>query len=113
MKRGIVYGIGTYFMLAAIWLLFEPATRYHVMAGDESAIWFLLGVFVIAVVAFYGATFLPPRRSWGHAWLGGALGFFGSIAAIFLLVVILGAMHEFRARPVAVSPPCTSGTDCR
>lgn len=114
MKRGIAYGIGTYFILAAIWMPTDPGLRYRLMQLDEATVAFLLGSVVIAVIAFYAATFLPPRRSWEHAWLGGVLGFFSTIGGMLLLVTILAGSVELLRRPAAATPPpCTSGTDCR
>ena len=114
MKRGIAYGIGTYFILAAIWLPTDPGPRYRLMQFDEATVAFLLGLVVIAVIAFYAATFLPPRRSWGDAWLGGVIGFFGTIGVMLVLVTVLAGSVELLRRPVAATPPpCLSGADCR
>ena len=63
MKRGFVYGIGGYFMVGAIWMPTKPANRYYLIHLDESAVAFELGLVVAAVIAYYAATFFPPRRS--------------------------------------------------
>jgi len=114
MKRGFVYGIGTYFLLAAIWFPTVPANRYYLIQLDELTVAFELALVVAAVVAFYAATFLAPRRSWWHALLGGAFGFGAAMAAVLaLLAVMVGADTLTSSRPKPVAPPCISGTDCR
>jgi hypothetical protein len=116
MKRGFVYGIGTYFMAAAIWMPTEPANRYHLIRLDELAVAFELGLVVAAIIAFYAATFFPPRRSWWHTPIGGVLGFFATMAAMLVLLAVLAGWDALSSsRPVQRTPPCSPGLglDCR
>src|SRR5205085_11971787 len=115
MKRGFVYGIGAYFAAAAVWFPTVPANRHALTELNRVAVAVELVLVVAAVIAFYAAVFLPPRRSWGHAWLGGVLGFFATAAALLALAVIFagGSALLPRAPAPMSAPPCLSATDCR
>src|SRR5262245_12416742 len=116
MIRGFLYGLGTLFAMGVIHALTEPANRYYLMQLNETAVGIFFGLIFAAFIAFFVAMFLPPGRSWGRALLGGALGFFGPIIALIILMVVSTSMSMVAARLSPPSqtptPPC-SGIDCR
>src|SRR5262245_47958164 len=112
MIRGFAYGLGTLFTVGVIHMLTEPAERIHLVALNETAVAVFAGLIIAAFIAFFVAMYLPRGRTWGRAWLGGLLGFFGPVVVVFTLLLATAGVSKLTARSPASPPPC-SGVDCR
>jgi hypothetical protein len=64
MKRGFVYGIGSYFALVAIWFPTQPDARAGLIRFEGLALAFEAVPVLVAGLAFYAAVHAPPRRTW-------------------------------------------------
>ena len=101
MKRGFLFGLGSFFIAAAIASLIGALFRTAGLAGVIVA----LICMPLSVVVIRRASSAPSHRSWLHAVFGWLLGFFVVDVAIFAAIgvaILVPLLSDFLARNGAV-----------
>jgi hypothetical protein len=81
-KRGFLFGLGTFLIIAAI------GSASSFLLGTFGAVGLLLGLgcILLGVIVIRAAISAPYHQSWLHAFVGWCLGFFVIDAAIFAAI---------------------------
>jgi hypothetical protein len=94
MKRGFLFGIGSYLFFGAFGGFTNPSFRDSLMGLDPITVFFELFLLLAFIFAIFWARRAKPHRSWLHAVLGWLLGVTTALGANFLVIIIILLSHR-------------------